>query len=143
MIGVGLVLGILGSKLIPVTIFIGCVLAIMLIAIFFVFSVFGVQTQWVVWLVLGLSLVVGLIIGYFMTSFRRVFFAIFGGFLGFLLAEFLYSLFLHNISGNQHVIYWVTVGVAVVIFVIVAFIFFNGIIIISTSFVGSYGVIRV
>ena len=145
MILVGIILLFFGSKFIEATIYIGCILIVMSAAFIIVFDIIyknGAEEK-VVWIVGGISIFFGIILGCLFNKFIRIFFTLFGAYLGYITGILLYNLFVHNIDANQTTLYWSTIGVCAVVFIIVSYIMYNYVIIFSTSLIGSYSVIRV
>jgi len=67
---------------------------------------------------------------------------ILGGFLGYLLGIVLYQFLLKYIQSNPTVVYWCTIIACIIGLVVIAWFFYDHILILGTSFIGAYGVIR-
>jgi len=98
--------------------------------------------NYAIWIIIAVSIVLGLIIGYFLVKAQQVFFIILGAYIGYIVAILLYNMFLHNINGDQNTIYWTTCGVSAAVFAIAAYVMYQYIVIFSTSLIGAYATIR-
>lgn len=139
---VGLFLTFLGRKLFIFTVFIiGVALTVFLIMIVFYTTFLKSSTAvWIGWTVLGASIVVGFGIGFLCTIFLRVSGAATASYGGFMLGVLINDSWLYIYHSSA--LFWcITIGFAIAFF-IVAFIFFNQVVIISTSLIGSYFVMR-
>jgi hypothetical protein len=144
MILIGIILTFFGAKFITATIYIGCVLIVMSALSIIVFDILLKDgNQNTVWIVGGVSIVIGLILGYLFNKMIKIFFTLFGAYLGYVVGILLYNLLIHKLPFDQTIVYWSTIGVSALIFIIVSFILFEYIVIFSTSLIGSYLMVRV
>lgn len=134
----------LGKKLAAATTFILTAVAIVSISfvLFFQFIIPKTQKQEIVWVVLGISTVLGLVLGFFLSKLTKVFIALLGAFVGYLIGTLLYSFFFSRIDGNQDAILWITVAVCMLIGLLLAYFFSDGILISTTAIIGGYLIIR-
>jgi len=58
----------------------------------------------IVWVVLGVSIVLGIVVGYFMFKINLIFFIALGALLGYVIGELLYNVGLNRINSNPQVI---------------------------------------
>jgi hypothetical protein len=108
MIVFGLFLNFLGSKFVNVTVYIfTCLLTIIAFFILmFQFILKDGSSQTTVWVVLGISIVIGGVFGYFVVKYRDWLLAIIiGGYTGFIFGNLLYNIGLKYIEANPKVIY--------------------------------------
>ena len=97
--------------------------------------------QWVFWLVLGISLLIGILLGYLFYKLSRIGAFIIAGWGGYSLGLLLYNAFLYKV--NSQAFFWCfTIGCGVVAGLL-ALCFFEHILILATSLAGSYLAIRV
>jgi hypothetical protein len=148
--GVGLILlGLfelfLGARLLYVTIFLICGAAgvALIFILVFVFIVPNGVSVAVLWVVFGCSLLLGLVGAYFIARYNKfVIGIVIGAFSGYVLGYLLYNIAFKYIPGNQTLILWLTVGVCMIILAVLSYFLFDHLIIITTSFIGAYAVIR-
>jgi uncharacterized membrane protein HdeD (DUF308 family) len=139
---VGVFLTFFGRKLFVFTVFIiGAALTVCGIMILFYTTFLKATTAyWVGWLVLSLSIVAGLGIGFLCTKVLRLAGSLVCGYGGFMLGVMINEMWLY-IYHSQAVFWCVNIGLAVA-FGVFAFFFFNQAVIVSTAFIGSYFVMR-
>ncbi len=107
MIVFGLFLNFLGSKFVNVTVYIfTCLLTIIgFFILMFQFILKDGSSQTTVWVVLGISIIIGAIFGYIVVKFRDWLLAIIiGGYTGFIFGNLLYNIGLKYIEANPQVI---------------------------------------
>lgn len=142
----GLLLAFLGAKFFWISIIaLLCVIFILILfIIYFIFQAligFGGAT-WVVITIVVVGLALGIAIGLCLKQMTTLFFIGIGGFFGYTLAIILYNSFLNRINSNPQVVYWVTIGVLILIGCILGYKFLKVLLIITTSFFGSYISVR-
>ena len=132
----------LGRKLFMVTLFIvGAMITVFAILIIFYSTFLKDDTaSWIGWLVLVLSIILGLGVGWLCTKIARFGAAILAGWGGFMLGVLINEMWLY-IYGSQAVFWCVSIALAVIACVL-AFIWFNQAIMISTAFIGGYFIAR-
>jgi hypothetical protein len=139
---IGLFLAFLGRKLFSAAIFIvGAIIVTGLILIIFYSTFLSDSTSsWLPWLIVSLSIVVGLICGYFLMKVEKIGGALLAGWGGFILGVVLNETVFYLASSA--VLFWcINVGFAVV-FALLGFFFFNYAVMLATSFIGAYMTMR-
>lgn len=132
-----------GIKFIEITEVLCGVVATTLIIICFLFAHLKVEYSTLTfWLIIAVASLSGLIVGYFIARFKRLPVVFLGHFLGFLLGTVLYQLALKYIHINPEAVYWVTVIFCVIAAGVVAWFFYKHILVIGTSFIGAYAIVR-
>jgi hypothetical protein len=139
---IGLFLTFLGRKLFVFTVFlIGALLTVCVIMILFYSTFLKSDTaSWIGWLVLSLSIVLGFVLGWLCTKVLTIAAALIAGYGGFMLGVMINEMWLY-IYHSQALFWCVCVGLAIVC-AILAFIFFNQVVIVSTAFLGAYFLMR-
>lgn len=134
----GLFLCIFGLKLFEIAIFIITAFATTFILLLGFYSIFLTDdTQdWVGWTVLVCSTIIGLIVGFIMYRMKKLGAAILAGWGGFMLGLLLNETILYK--AQSEVLFWCVAIACAVTFAILAFIFVDIILVISTSFMGAY-----
>lgn len=103
----GLFLAFLGSKFVTITIFIfTCATTILFFfLLMFQFILPAGSKPEIVWVVLGISIIIGIIAGYYVAKYKDILLSIvFGGFTGFILGNILYNLAFKYINFSPLVI---------------------------------------
>ncbi len=117
--------------------------AIIFIVYFILQAIIGFPgTTWSVILVVAFGCLLGISIGICLKHMVSLFFIGIGGLMGYTVAIFLYNTALNHIHSNPAVVYWVTIGVLVILGMIIGYKFLKVLFIVTTSFLGSYLVIR-
>lgn len=139
----GIFLCFLGIKFIVVTQILAGVLLTSFLLIFMLFTYLKVQySSFEFWLIIGISVLIGIIVGYLISFYKKVPVMILGGFLGFLLGTVLYQVFLKYIKSNPLVVYWVTLVSCVILLAIIGYFFYDHVMILGSGFIGAYAIIR-
>ena len=98
---------------------------------------------WKIWIMLVLGAIIGCVLGYFVWKYHdKIYAFLVGGLAGFLLGEFLFNLFGNAIKGNSTLINILFIIFSIILAIILAYFIRAFIIIIATSFIGSYSLIR-
>jgi len=142
MIGAGGFIWALGNKLFKPTIFIvfaGTVFFLVML-VFYALILPVTTKDWTVWLIGAIGLVLGLIVGFFMSKLARVAVAALGAWIGFVGGLLIHEAFLYH-SNQQWLLWVICIGLAVIGFVI-TFWQYKIILIVSTAFLGAYLVVR-
>lgn len=142
---IGLFECIFGYKLlVPTSFIITCIGVIVIVAIlFFQYILPPGLDDWVIWVILLLSLVVGLVAGFFVAKLKDKGLALVaGGVAGFFLGEFLFNLFGNRFGENLQAVHIAFIVVSILIMVCLALVLSKIMIIFSTSLIGSYAVVR-
>lgn len=137
---------ILGANIIIITIYIITSITIITIVFIFImqFIVVGFDKPGVFWAVLVISLVVGLVLGFIIARYKKnIIGFILGGYSGYIVGTLIYSSFLNRIETTVPLLIHIpSIIVCIIVFILIAFVFFDHIIIFSTSLIGAYGIIR-
>lgn len=136
---VGFLLCFFGRKLYkPIFFLTGVLLTVFLILIIFYTTFLNSKTEsWVGWTVIACSVVLGLLVGFLFYKVSKLGAFVLAGWGGFCLGLLIWNTFLYLIS-TSNVLFWLfCVGLGVV-FGILALIFFDHVIILSTAMAGSY-----
>jgi hypothetical protein len=132
-----------GKRFVEITEVLTGVLATFFVLVFLLFSYLKVTyTSAEFWVILVLSLLIGLAVGYFVSKIEKVPVVLLGGFSGYITANFSYQFMLKYINSNPIVVYWLTVFTSVILFGILAYFFYENVMIIATAFIGGYGIMR-
>jgi hypothetical protein len=144
LLGFGIFFCFFGTWMIAATQFIAGVLATWFVLCFLLFYWLQVSISTAAfWIILVVTLAVGLVVGYLLTKVGKYISAIIlGGFLGYLLTNFLYQLVLYKISSNPMVVYWIVVILLVAGGAVAGYFLTEHLFIISTAFIGAYSLIR-
>jgi hypothetical protein len=94
------------------------------------------------WLIIIFTIIIGLVVGYFIAKIEWIPTLILGGMLGFVIGCVLYQLALKYIASHPDVVFWVTVSVLMAGGMLAGWKKPLPINILSTSFIGSYAIIR-
>jgi hypothetical protein len=145
LIGIGLFCLTLGSKLMIITLFLTtciCVVTVIFIIFFGILIPDGASII-VVWVVLAISLIIGMLLGYFVAKYKRVVLGfLLGGYMGYIGGILLYNTAFIYIKSNPLLIYWIVILCCIALACVFAYFLFDHILILSTSFCGAYALIR-
>ena len=99
----------------------------------------SVCAEWIIWVILIIGIILECTAGYFVIDIfsgrsRRISY--------WLLGEFLFNLFCNAINGNGTLIHILFIVISIVACIILAYFLKSFIIILATSFIGSYALIR-
>jgi hypothetical protein len=142
----GLLLAFCGNKFITVVISLVTALAVCIFGIYltsmFVDSVFKPENVWEysVWIILGIWVIIGILAGVFIGKKRKWGIAVVGAFGGVMLGLLLTTIFGSMI--NNAVVYYLIIASCGILAFIIAFKVEKFVMIISTSFIGSYFIVR-
>jgi hypothetical protein len=131
-----------GAKFLKVTVVIVGTLVMLSLSFLVMFNFFSVSSNTVVWVVVAVSFVLGLAFSYFLSNLLTLFVMIVGGYMGYTFGLFLYNLVLNFIHASPTLVYWGTLIVCAAIGAFMALKAAKHVMIIGTSLVGGYGVIR-
>jgi uncharacterized membrane protein len=142
LIVVGIVLCLFGRKLFKPTICLVGAGAFVFMSLLFFYSVFfNTNTKaYVGWVVLGISILVGTVVGLFLAKVSRAGVAVLAGWGGVCLGLIMYSAFLYKTESQA--VFWVTICGFAVIFAGLSYFIFDHILIGSTSLIGAYALVR-
>jgi len=146
MIVFGLLLAFCGNKFLTIVIGIVATLATILFGVYltsrFVDAVFDKEDikDYAVWIILAIWVIIGVVCGYFIAKKRRWGIAVVGAFGGVMLGLLLTTVFGAALK-SVYLYYALVVGMGILFFVITFFVE-KFVLIMVTSFLGSYGIIR-
>jgi len=139
---IGFFLGMFGQKLFSATLFIiGTLVTVCLIWLLFYSTFLTSSTEeWVGWVVLACSIIVGLFGGYLLYKCQRLGAAVIGGWGGFLLGVVFNTTVLW--AAQSEVAFWIISISCALVAAGLAFIFYYHAVILSTGFTGAYFFVR-
>jgi hypothetical protein len=140
-IAIGVFLCTLGGKIVKPTLVIVVTLSMMTIVSIIVFNVVTLDSTGV-WITLGCSCLVGLIISFFILKVISAFFMIIGGYMGYTVGIFLYHLALRYINSNPTTVYWVTIVACVIFGALLGLYLAKHVLIIGSCVMGGYFIIK-
>ena len=134
----------LGHKLAKFTAFLLALFGVVVLVLFFSQYILPSGCdQWIIWVILVIGIILGCTAGYFVFKYHeKILTFLVGGLGGFLLGEFLFNLFGNAINGNGTLIHILFIVISIVACIILAYFLKSFIIILATSFIGSYALIR-
>lgn len=97
--------------------------------------------EYVLWITIGIGFVFGLVIGYFLIKINALIYFFIGGYLGYLVGNILFSGIIIHIKNND-IAYYVTLVLCIIICGFISYKLSNHIIIVTTSVLGSYLIVR-
>ncbi len=141
---IGLFLNFLGSKIISITLFITAFFSTILSVFLIVFGMFGASkvSNGIMWVILSCSIILGVCVAYLFYKFRKAFYATLGGVTGYFVGLILYNFVFRHIQSHPAVVYWVVIVVCIGLGVLFAIFLQKHLIIIATSILGSYIIIK-
>lgn len=139
----GLFLCILGLKVLKITIFFTTTAFSFILLFVFMFIIILPRGTdlFVVWIVAGCSIGLGILFGIVGVYYRRIFFTIMGGMIGFIIGNIFFVAVLSHIQWNSTLLYILTLLIFIIVFAIISYFFMKIIIILGTSMIGSYSII--
>jgi hypothetical protein len=144
MVLLGLFLCFVGKKYIAPTIIILCGLIACYALTALILSIFPnfIKTELYLFICLLVCLIIGLIIGYFTRDMEKFYIVVAGGFLGYSLATFLYQIVQNYINWDPQILYYVCIGVCVLVGAGIGFWLAIPILILGLSVFGGYLAMR-
>ena len=144
LIGFGLFNCILGNRFADYTCFILALFACTIFVLFFAqFILPPGCARWIIWVILALGIIIGCTVGYIVFHhYDKVLAFLVGGLGGVILGQFFFSMFGSLISWNSILVNVLFVVICVIVAILLAFWLNTAIVIGSTSFIGSYALIR-
>jgi hypothetical protein len=139
---IGTFLVFFGVKFVKVTVLVVTVLASNTLILLVYFSFVHPSGELSVWIILAVASVIGLGVGFCLCKMTKGFVILIGGYLGYLLSVFLYDIILNNIRASPQVVFWVTTVSCVVICGLLALWLVKIAIVIATSVIGGYMMVR-
>ena len=101
-----------------------------------------IKTERNLFILLGVGFLVGALIGLFLKGKIRVLAVIVGGAAGYSVTEFVYTIVSGFITADPTILYWVVFGICIIIGGILGYCIVEAIVIIGTSILGGYVVMR-
>ena len=138
----GVFLAFFGRKLFKAAIFmVSAILTVFAILLLFYTTFLKDTTEtWVGWTVLACSILIGLVVGFFMMKLERLGAAILAGWGGFLLGFLLNEMVLYKVESQ--VLFWCVNVACAATAAILSFFLYEHVLIMTTSFAGSYMLVR-
>jgi hypothetical protein len=132
-----------GLKFIKITEMIAAGVAVTLLFIWLIFSnITLTYATWAFWITIAISVAFGILVMVLLGKYEWIGRGILGGLLGFVGGLFLYNLALRFIQSNPTVVFWLTMAVCIGLGIFITIWIGKPILVISTSIVGAYGIIR-
>lgn len=91
-----------------------------------------------IWITLGVSFIVGMVLGIILLKCITVLFFIVGGALGYVIGVFIYDILIMYVSWDGTIVYWVTICIAIIVFGLLGLKVETLITIVATSVIGGY-----
>ena len=138
MIVLGIFLAFLGNSLIPIAVFLVATFmtAALILIVLYSFMLGPTIKTWLTWMIVSLSLLVGLIVGILLARTIKLYAVVVAACAGFMTGVLLNVAVLY--LAKSKILFWsVNVGLTV-LFALLALVWFNTAILLSTSLVGSY-----
>ena len=101
-----------------------------------------IKTEKSLWILLCVGLLVGIIIGITIKKKTKLFAALLGASMGYTVSLFIYQIVQNIIEWNPQVLYYITVGVFIVLGILFGYFLYNSILIIGTTILGGYVIMR-
>jgi len=130
-----------GKYIIPTAVMIGGIF-FTLIILLIVFNLFTITSTKTVWIIIGVSFLVGLLLGVLLSKAVKLLVLIVGCFVGYCVGIFLYEIALRYINTNPDTLYWIVIVGCMIIFAIIAHFLFMKALAIGTAIIGGYLIIR-
>ena len=143
-VAVGLLLCFMGNKFLAITLIIVCGIAGCYLITAFVLNAFPqfITSELYLFVCMGVSLVLGCLVGFFLKGDVQMGVVFFGGFLGYSCAIFVYQIVLNYVEFDPQIVYYACIGVCIVLGVVICWKLNRVIIIIGTSVFGGYLAMR-
>jgi hypothetical protein len=143
LIGLGIFFCFFGENFLKVTQVIAGGALVLLIFLYLIFSQFSVGLYtWHFWVIVIIAVGLGCLAGWFMSKITWLPGLVFGCLLGFVIGFFIFNLCLRFIHSNPIAVFWITMVTCIILGCLLGFYKEEEIAIISTSFVGAYGIVR-
>ena len=145
---IGLVIGFfltfLGSKVYTITLILTAIIATIggIFALLFIFIGLHRVPDWAMWLILVLSIIISIAVGYLFYKMKKVFMGVLGGLTGYMLGLMVYTFILRYIKSNPNVVFYCTIIGFIILGFLFAYFLEKHLIITATSILGSYLTIR-
>ena len=131
-----------GAKAVKATVIIITTLAVVIAGSLFIFGVFTIETEISIFIILGILVVIGIIVGCLLIKAVKIFIIVLGVSLGFTVSTFVYDAILPFIDWDAQLLYYVTVIGCCIIFALFALCLVKQVLIFGTAIIGGYLIIR-
>ena len=144
LIGLGIFLCFFGNYFYFILSLIAGVCVVSFLFLFLIFSNIKIAFSTAMfWVVICTVVILGILAGWFISKHEWLIDIILGGIAGYLLGLFLYNFCLNRIGSNPKLVYWLTLVGSIVLVIVLVLLIKSFIVIVCTSFIGAYGIIRV
>jgi len=138
---IGIFLLIFGNKFLKITFVIVLITASCSFALYFYYYLpIDKSRDYTLWITLGVGFIFGLVLGYFLIKIESIIYFCIGAYLGYLLGNMIYAAALIHI--NSDIVLPVTLAISIVICGYISFKLSKHLIIITSSVIGAYAVVR-
>ena len=131
-----------GAKAVKITVILITTLAVVIAGSLFIFGVFTIETEISIFIILGILVVIGIIVGCLLIKAVKIFIIVLGVSLGFTVSTFVYDAILPLIDFDAKMLYYITVIGCCILFALIALCVVKHVLIFGTSIIGGYLVIR-
>lgn len=140
----GIFLNFLGSKIVMITLILIAFFATVIGIFIIVFGIFGATklSNAIMWVILACSVIIGVCVCFLFYKFRKVFNAVLGGLTGYLFGLILYTFLFRYIESHATLVFWLVIVISTLLGILAAIYMVKHIIIIGTSLIGSYAMVR-
>ena len=144
LIVLGFAVGMTGRILFKPAICVIGTLAFVFFASLLIFSLFFNRDTkpWLEWTIFGVLVLLGLLVGLLLAKLSKLGIFVLAGWGGFCLGLILYNSFIYKIDNSHAILFWITNILLALIAGVLSIYFFDHILILTTSFIGSYLFIR-
>ena len=101
-----------------------------------------ITTESSLWILLGVGLLVGIVIGIIIKNKTKLFACLLGASMGYSVALFVYQIVQSFIEWNPQVLYYITIGVCIILGILFGLCLYNSALIIGTTILGGYITMR-
>ena len=138
---IGLFMLTFGNKFLKVTFVIILIIASCSFALYFYYYLpIDKSRDYTLWITLGVGLIFGLVLGYFLIKIEVIIYFCIGGYLGYLLGNMLYAATLIHINSN--LVLPITLVICILLCGYISYKLSKHIIIVTSSLIGAYAVVR-
>ena len=95
------------------------------------------------WITIIIVVSLGILVGWLLTKYEWIVNIITSSTAGYLVAVFLYNAFFSKVSENPKLVFWIVVLLCILFMILLAYLMKNLLIIITTAFIGAFGIVRV
>lgn len=144
LIGVGIFLCLFGHKIVWLTTIIvsGLFFCFIISIIILNFIPSLIKTETSLWILLSVGLIIGAIVGVIFTKKTKLFSCLLGVSMGYTFSLFFYQILQNFIEWNPQILYYITIGVCVIIGALICIFLYNSALIIGTTILGGYIAMR-